>query len=194
MPADLIDRLRERAFKTVKETKDDKERDGAIEEINLLARNGDLASRWALVSSYDDVPLLQKFVTPEEMTRYSLDLLVSRPKGAEKIEFEFIFNLSALFTTGRSDLFGAALLDAVRDDPRLQDPLTLGGIFQQVEMAPGACDAVARAAKKSAIPDIGDDGCARRRAHGGDRLCQGEGPRRHRQGSPRSRRRRAVQA
>jgi hypothetical protein len=121
-------RLRERAFVTIKETKDVKSRDGAIELVNLLARNGDVVSRWELVRAYDDVPLLQKFVTPEEMTRYSLDLMVSRPKVAEKIDFEFIFNLSALFTMRQGALFGAALIDAVRDDPRLQDPLTLGGI------------------------------------------------------------------
>ena len=94
------------------------------------------------------------------MTRYGLDILVTKPKGTEKIETDFIFTLTAMAQEGKSDAFGGALIDAVRDDPRLQDPLTRGSVLQELVFAPGACDAIAAAANKAMIPDFGDDGCA----------------------------------
>src|SRR5262249_21355142 len=132
LPADLVDRLRARALKAANEAKSVKDRDAAIGLISELARVGDIASRYALVHNYNDASFVRAKVTPKEVTRYGLDLLVTRPKGAEKIEGDFIFDLATVFQERKSDAFGAALIDAVRDDPRLQDPLTLGGIMQQL--------------------------------------------------------------
>ena len=82
----------------------------------------------------------------------------TRPEQAEKVDFEFIFTLSAMYEDGTSAAFGEAFIDALRDDARLQDPLTLGGVMQQALFAPGACEAILAASAK-----VGIDGARRRR-------------------------------
>ena len=106
-------------------------------------------TRFAIVSNYHQADVVRTLVTPEEVTRYGLDLLVLRPEGAEKVEFEVIFDVSALYEAGAIDAFGKAVVAAVRDDERLQDPFILGGIIEQLNFAPGACDAIAKAANGS---------------------------------------------
>ena len=103
---------------------------------------------------------MRRIVDPGDITRYGLDLIVTRPEQAEKVDFEFIFTVSALYQDGTSAAFGEAFVGAVRDDVRLQDPLTLGGVMQQVLFAPGGCEAVLAAAEKAGIVGAGGDGCA----------------------------------
>ena len=144
-----------------------------------------MAARWALVRNYHQAKFIRDGVSPGELTRYGLDILVTRPEGVEKAEFEFIFDMTAMNEDGGIDAFGEAVVAAVRDDPRLQDPLTLGGIMQQLIFAPGACDAIL-----PAMTAVGNRPGRRRRMRrgrqaGADRLCQvrrsrrrrGEGPR-----------------
>jgi hypothetical protein len=88
-----------------------------------------------------------------------LDVLVTRPEGADKAEFEFIFDVSQIYQDRQIRALGSAVLAAIRDDTRLHDPLKLGGIMQQFVFAPGACDAVLDAAKKARVKDMGQDGC-----------------------------------
>ncbi len=161
LPTDLVDRVRDRVFTEANRGDlTDEEKQTVVGELNTLAQYGDLASRWALLRNYHQSGLVRSVVDAGDMTRYGLDLLVTRPEQAEKVEFEFIFTVSAMYEGGVIDAFGEALVDAVRDDQRLQDSLTLGGVLQQVVFAPGACDAVLAAAAKKNIADAGDDGCA----------------------------------
>lgn len=156
---DMLARVRDRAFVDGTAAKTDRQKLTAISALNALAQYGDMAPRWALVRNYHQARVVRKIVSPAEITRYALDVMVTKPEGVEKAEFEFIFNTSQIDQDGQIRAFGNAVLAAIRDDPRLQDPLTLGGIMQQFVFAPGACDAVLDAAKKARIKDLGEDGC-----------------------------------
>lgn len=160
LPPDLVDRVRDRVFTAAtRGDLTDEERDRLIGELNVLAQYGDIPSRWALLRNYHQSAAVRRVVGPGDVTRYGLDLIVTRPEQAEKVDFEFIFTVSAMYQDGTSAAFGEAFIDAVRDDGRLQDPLTLGGVLQQVLFAPGGCDAILAASVKAGITDAGDDGC-----------------------------------
>jgi len=161
LPADLVDRVRDRVFTAAnKGNLTDEERHRVIGELNVLAQYGDIASRWPLLQNYHLSSAVRRVVSPGDITRYGLDLIVTRPAEAEKVDFEFIFTVSAMYQDGTSAAFGEALVDAVRDDTRMQDPLTLCGVMQQVLFAPGGCDAILAAAGKAGLDGLGDDGCA----------------------------------
>ncbi len=161
LPAELVDRVRDRVFTEANAGNlTDADRDRIIGELNVLAQYGDVASRWALLQNYHMSTAVRRVVGPGDITRYGLDLIVTRPEQAEKVDFEFIFTVSAMYQDGTSAVFGEAFVDAVRDDARLQDPLTLGGVMQQVLFAPGGCEAILDAAGKLGLDGLGDDGCA----------------------------------
>jgi hypothetical protein len=160
LPDDLVARIRDRVFAEVNAgnlSPDDQVR--LLRDMNTLAQYGDMSSRWALLTYYHQAPLVRQEVSVGDITRYGLDLVVTRPDDAEKVDFEFIFTLSAIYEAGESDAFGQATIDAVRDDPRLRDPLTLGGVMEQVMFAPGACGGIRAAAIAAGIAGIGADGC-----------------------------------
>ena len=157
---EIIERLRDRAFELAMAAKTDDERLAALELLNALARYGDIAPRWALVRNYHQAKVVRSVVTPAEVVRYALDLLVTRPPSVKKAEFEFAMDLAQIAEDGKFDAVGDATLAAIRDDPRLHDPLTLGGIMKQFIFVPRACDAVLDAAKRAGIPGLGSDGCA----------------------------------
>jgi TPR repeat protein len=156
---DMLARVRDRAFRDGTAAKTDRQKLTAISTLNALAQYGDMAPRWALVRNYHQARVVRKIVSPAEITRYALDVMVTKPEGMEKAEFEFIFNTTQIDQDGNIGAFGSAVLAAMRDDKRLQDPLTLGGIMHQFVFAPGACDAMLDAAKKARIKDLGQDGC-----------------------------------
>jgi peptidoglycan hydrolase-like protein with peptidoglycan-binding domain len=160
IPPEMLDRVRDRVFtEAMREDLTDDQRLVVIGEINVLAQYGEVASRWALLRNYHRSTLVRRVVSAGDITRYGLDLVVSRPEQAEKVDFEFIFTLSAMYEAGSQGEFGEAFLGAVRDDARLQDPLTLGGVMAQVMFAPGACDAILAAATGAGLSAPGDDGC-----------------------------------
>lgn len=161
LPVALVDRVRDRVFMAaMRKDLTEAERNDVIAGLNALAGYGDIAARWALVRNYHQASFIRDTVTAAEITRYGLDILVTRPEGVEKAEFEFIFDVTAMYEAGKLDAFGAGFVNAVRDDPRLQDPLTLGSITQQFIFAPGACDAVQPAMQVAGASVGSDDGCS----------------------------------
>lgn len=156
---EIVERVRDKAFNAAEAARTQKEKLAALKLLNVLARYGDTASRWALVRNYHQAKIVRGVVTPEEITRYALDILVTKPEGVDKPEFEFIFDLTQIAQDRKSAAVGNATILAIRDDPRLQDPLTLGGVMSQFAFAPGACDAVLAAARKAGVADLGSDGC-----------------------------------
>ncbi|TPK97414.1 MULTISPECIES: sel1 repeat family protein [unclassified Mesorhizobium] len=157
--AEVLNRVRDKVFTQAQAAKTDKQKLAAIKQLSTLARYGDLPSRWALVHNYHQARAIRSVVTPDEITRYALDILVSKPEGVDKPEFEFIFDLTQITQDRKSKAVGNATLRAIRDDPRLQDPLTLGAIMGQFAFAPDACDSVLAAARKAGIDGVGEDGC-----------------------------------
>ena len=185
LPAELVDRVRDRVFTAATQGDlTDEERDRIIGELNVLAQYGDIASRWALLRNYHQSAAVRRVVGPGDITRYGLDLIVTRPEQAEKVDFEFIFTVSAMYQDGTSAAFGEAFIDAVRDDGRLQDPLTLGGVMQQVLFAPGGCEAILAAAAKVGPRRPGRRRVRRTRANGIDRPREGGRAGRGRGGDP----------
>ena len=156
---EIVDRVRDRAFRTAKAVKSKTERHAVIVALNALARHGDTASRWALVGNYHNADYVRNVVSPEEVTRYALDLMVRRPDGVEKPEFEFIFDVTEIAKDGKSDAFAGAVVSAIRDTPALQDPLALGSLLHQFVFAPDACDSLLKAAQKAGAEGLGSDGC-----------------------------------
>ncbi|MDX8517300.1 tetratricopeptide repeat protein [Mesorhizobium dulcispinae] len=156
---EMLDRVRDKVFAQAQAAKTDKQKLAAIKQLGMLARYGDLPSRWVLVRNYHQARAIRSVVTAEEITRYALDILVSKPEGVDKPEFEFIFDLTQIAKDRKSKAVGNATLQAIRDDPRLQDPLTLGAIMGQFAFAPDACDSVLAAARKAGIDGAGEDGC-----------------------------------
>lgn len=159
LDADVVNRIRDKVFAQAQIAKTDKQKLAAVKQLGILARYGDLPSRWVLVRNYHQARAIRSVVTPDEITRYALDILVSKPEGVEKPEFEFIFDLTQIAQDRKSKAVGGATLQAIRDDPRLQDPLTLGAIMGQFAFAPDACDSVLAAAKKSGVDGVGSEGC-----------------------------------
>ncbi|WP_189434961.1 sel1 repeat family protein, partial [Mesorhizobium sp. M1E.F.Ca.ET.041.01.1.1] len=159
LAGEILDRVRDKVFAQAQAAKTDKQKKAAIKQLDMLARYGDLPSRWALVRNYHQARVVRAVVTPDEVTRYALDILVSKPDGVDKAEFEFIFDLTQIAQDRKSKAVGNATLQAIRDDPRLQDPLTLGAIMGQFAFAPDACDSVLAAARKAGIDGVGEDGC-----------------------------------
>ncbi|TIR15989.1 MAG: sel1 repeat family protein [Mesorhizobium sp.] len=159
LDADVVNRIRDKVFAQAQAAKTDKQKLAAIKQLGILARYGDLPSRWVLVRNYHQARAIRSVVTPDEITRYALDILVSKPEGVEKPEFEFIFDLTQIAQDRKSKAVGGATLQAIRDDPRLQDPLTLGAIMGQFAFAPDACDSVLAAARKAGIAGVGPEGC-----------------------------------
>jgi TPR repeat protein len=162
LPADLVNRVRDRAFKDARKAakgKADRPKLEALSQLNVLARYGDIAPRWALIRNYHQSKVVRKIVTPAEITRYSLDILVTKPDMAEKAEIEVVFVVSQIDMDGKIGVFADAVIDAIRDDARMQDALTLGGVMKQFIFMPGACDAMLTAARKAGIDGMGSDGC-----------------------------------
>jgi hypothetical protein len=139
--------------------KNDRQKRAALAKVNTLAQYGNIDARWALLPNYHQSAMVRRVVSATEITRYGLDLMVTKPPQAEKIEFEFIFNTTQIYQDGKSREFGEAALATMRDDRRLQDPLTLGGVLKQFIFAPGACEALLDAGNRANISGLGREGC-----------------------------------
>jgi TPR repeat protein len=156
---DKIGRIWDKIRAEFQAAKSDKQKRAALAKINMLAQYGNVDARWALLPNYHQAAMVRRVVSAAEITRYGLDLMITKPPGAEKIEFEFIFNTTQIYQDGKVREFGQSVIAAIRDDVRLQDPLVLGGILKQFIFAPGACDAVLASAKRAGVEGLGEDGC-----------------------------------
>ena len=159
LPTEMVDRVRSAVTREAQAARNSRQKRAAMAKINVLAQYGDIPARWALVNNYDEVDAVKQVVSAAEVTRYGIDIMVSKPEGVEKAEFEFIFNTTQIYQDGKSRDFGQSVIATIRDDTRLQDPLVLGSILKQFVFAPGACDAVLAAGKKVGIGQLGQDGC-----------------------------------
>lgn len=156
---DKIGRIWDKIRAEFQAAKSDKQKRAALAKVNMLAQYGNVDARWALLPNYHQAAMVRRVVSAAEITRYGLDLMIAKPPGAEKVEFEFIFNTTQIYQDGKAREFGQSVIAAIRDDIRLQDPLVLGGILKQFIFAPGACDAVLASAKRAGVEGLGEDGC-----------------------------------
>jgi hypothetical protein len=151
----------DRSVKLSHAAKNSAENQAAIRLVNELARYGDPAARWFIVDRYDENSDIPKVVSPAEVIRYNLDLLLARPSNMPKLDFKLIFNVTAVTMKRREPrAFAAAFMDALRDDPRLQHAGGLGAVLGHLSFAPMACDAIAAfATRELRIQGMGKEGC-----------------------------------
>ncbi len=173
---ELVDAARERAFAVGNAAKSDRDKIAAIRMLNTLARYGDHQARWALMKNYHQSKLIRGVVSGEELMRYGIDILVSKPRGVEKAEFEMIFSLTSLFQQRKAAAGARAFFDALRDDARLQDALVLNGLLKQFAFAPGICDALLAEARKQGIRDAGGEGCEEQAGEAFIAFAKSKGP------------------
>jgi hypothetical protein len=127
----------------------------AVRLVNLMAKIGDPTARWFLVDRFDDDAHVRDAVSTAEITRYSLDMMLTRPDYAKKVEFKFLFNIIGVMTKRRDhDAFASAFFDWLRDDPRLQ--ANLASIFGQLDISPHACVVVTKEAMRRKVPGVGE--------------------------------------
>lgn len=159
IPKATIGRMWDQIRTELRAAGNDRQKRAALAKVNILAQYGNIDARWALLPNYHQLAAVRRVVSAAEITRYGLDLMLTKPPNAEKIEFEFIFNTTQIYQDGKVEEFGRAVIDAIRDDVRLQDPLALGGVLKQFIFAPGACDAVLASARRAGVDGLGGDGC-----------------------------------
>lgn len=151
----LANKLRAHAWRT---PANEAERRASITTLAELARYGDLTSRFGLMSNYHKMPLIRQIITPAEVTRFALDVMITNPKGAEKANFDYMFNITSIFQAKQSVRLGEAFIDAVRDDKRLQDEEALSAILGHTKMSPGGCAGISSALRQRKAP-AGDGEC-----------------------------------
>ena len=157
MPAEIVDRARAIAFKAGQGAKSPQQQADAVRMLSALARYGDQPARWALMRNYHQSTAIRRAISVADITRYSLDILVTNPPEANRASFEYIFNLTEIFKAKRTGEFANAVIDSVRDDPRLQDSVALAAIFKHSQMSPGACDAISAALRRLKAAKPGED-------------------------------------
>ena len=161
LPAELVDRVRDRVFtEATRGDLSDADTGQVIGELNALAQYGDIPSRWALLRNYHQSAAVRRVVGAGDITRYGLDLVVTRPEQAEKVDFEFIF-------TALRHVPG-------RDQRRLRRGVhrcgarrcaAPGSAHARRRDAAGAvraggCEAILPRRRRSGSKALGDDGCA----------------------------------
>jgi len=175
LPSDVLDRARDIAFNAGQAAKGPEQQASAVRMINALARYGDQPARWVLMRNYHKSSVIRRIVSVEEITRYSLDILVSNPPQAQKADFEYIFNLTEIFKAKRSGAFANTVIEVVRDDPRLQDSVALAPIFKHTMMSPGGCDALSAALRQRKVANAGQD-CSEATVEGVIAAAKAAGP------------------
>jgi hypothetical protein len=160
MPLDLYKQVYERTVESTKSAKTPQQKTAAFKMVNMLAQFGDPTARWAIVDKYAENALIAKVVSPAEVIRYNIDLVLTKQKGHEKADINLIFNTTAVLRARQGKPFAEAVLASIRDDARLHEPEALGNVLQQFNMAPLGCETMAREAPKLGVTGMDRDGCS----------------------------------
>ena len=138
----------------------DEERAAGVKMAASLARFGDPHARFWLMRYYDDAAAVRAEVSPEEMARFGLDLMLGKDPAMEKLDIEFTFAITQISMEGKRDKFAEGLLSTLRDDARLATKAGLGEMLQTLIFVPEACDAIVEAAINAGIEGLSpNDGC-----------------------------------
>ena len=125
-----------------------------------MARYGDIPPRWALVRNCHQAKVVRSVVTPAEVVRYALDLLVTRPPSVKKAEFEFASTWPG-YCRGRQ-VRGRGRRHAC-GDPRRSPPARSADAWRYHaairHVAPAPATPFSMPPKSQASPGLGSDGC-----------------------------------
>ncbi len=162
LPPEILNAALRHAFEKVDAAKTDADWSEALAALAPLARYGEPISRWALLRWYDQSSIVGQAVTPAELTRYGIDLLLTNDPRMEKLSIEFNFAMAELWKADQENAFAEGFLTALRDDPRLRDKQTLDDILHDLIFIPGGCDMLLAGAKVLAVEGLPEDDCANR--------------------------------
>lgn len=157
---ELYKKIYDRTVEATKSAKTTQQKTAAFKMVNLLAQFGDPTARWAIVDKYAENSLIPKVVSPAEVIRYNLDLILTKAKGHEKADINLIFNTTRLTRGGQGKAFAEAVVAAIRDDARLHQPEALANVLAQFNMAPLGCESLAREGARLGVTGIERDGCS----------------------------------
>jgi TPR repeat protein len=161
LPKDLYQKVYQDTLRLAKEAKTPQERRRSFERVNDLARFGDPTARWSLVGHFDNDAEMPKAISASDITRYTLDLLLTNSPNMPKLEIMLIFNTTAVINKQRQPkAFATAFIETVMDDRRLQKPATLDMVLEKISFAPLACEAIAQTAIHDfKVPGMSRNGC-----------------------------------
>jgi TPR repeat protein len=144
MPATVLAKANDMAIAAIEAAASEADREAALTMVANLARFGDRQSRWALMRNYHmpEAALVRAIVTPSEMTRFGIDLMLTADPTMEKLDTEFTFAMAQIYMDGHSEEFAESFLAMLREDDRLHSRPALGDLLMALVFVPGACDAV----------------------------------------------------
>jgi hypothetical protein len=143
VPAAVLERANAMAIEAIRSGRSDEEKAAALGMVADLARFGDPQSRWALLRNYHapEAEMLRAIVSPAEITRFGIDLLLTADPSMEKLDGEFTFAMSQIYVDGHTAEFAESFVAMLREDARLRNRPVLGDVLMAVVFIPGACDA-----------------------------------------------------
>ena len=159
VPPEVIEAALKAAFAKVDTAESDEEWREALAMLAPLARLGEPTARWVLVRWYDQSPLIAEAVTPEELSRYAVDMLLTKHPLMEALELEVNFALTELWKAREGPAFASGFLTVLRDDPRIQDKFVLEEILHQLLFIPGACEMLLDGARGAGVAGLPEDEC-----------------------------------
>lgn len=160
LPAELLEKLRDQAFKASMADKDKELQSQGMKLLATLAKYGDMAPRVAILKNYPESDAMRLEVLPGLATVYGIDVMLSEPPGAEKAPIDFIFTVTAVMQSGALPIAADVVLYTLRDDPRLRAKKGFNKVADQFIFIPGMCDALAERARNAGITGVEDDGCS----------------------------------
>ncbi|MBN9064128.1 MAG: hypothetical protein J0H41_17065 [Rhizobiales bacterium] len=133
----------------------------SIEKVVAAAQLGHGPARGVVVRGFPVSTIIRDVVAPEEAVRFSIDFIVQKRAFSNDARRDFVA-LAAWFAAERNeDVFGAALFDAVRDDPRLQTPDAANDLMILLHRAERGCAALRRRLNVSDANTTSIDHCGR---------------------------------
>jgi TPR repeat protein len=143
IPAGALARAQEMTLAAIRSAATDDEKAAALAMVADLARFGDRESRWALMRNYHfpEATMLRSIVSPAEMTRFGIDLVLTADPTMEKLDGEFTFAMAQIYMDGHSAEFAESFVAMLREDARLRSRPVLGELLMALVFIPGACDA-----------------------------------------------------
>jgi hypothetical protein len=160
IPAEVLAKATAATLERINTASTDQERAAGVKMAASLARFGDPHARFWLMRYYDDAAVLRAEISPEEMARFGLDLMLGKDPAMEKLDIEFTFAITQISMEGKRDAFAAGFLSTLRDDARLASKAGLGEMLQALIFVPEACDGIVAAAVNAGIEGLSpNDGC-----------------------------------
>jgi hypothetical protein len=116
-------------------------------------------ARGVIARSYPRSHAVRVVATIEDAVRFALDAFAVGSAYSNNPEHVFTALAVYLIDQGKAEAYATALVDSLRDDPRMHDQNRLSKMFEALTPARGACEAIARAVRWPANAIVGGMEC-----------------------------------